>query len=248
MNFKYAAIPDKPDARDHLAAPPSPGAVIAAQVDLREWFPPIRNQGQEGACTMFAGTAILSWLYKRFKNQEYVFSPQFGYRAERIIEGSLDVDDGAQSRTMMAIMKDTGICLETSDPYVDTGWRTPTTHKQLSEAHLYRIGAYHRIVDLETLKSVLASGYVASLAIRVFESFESDAVAQTGMVPLPQPTEKNLGGHEVVACGYSDTSKTLIVRNSWDVTWGDQGYFYLPYGYWPFVSDSWIAHMGPAWK
>src|SRR5579862_1939411 len=74
MNFKYAAIPDKPDKRDHLAATPSPGAASVAQVDLREWFPPIRNQGQEGACTMFAGTAILSWLYKRFKNQDNVFS------------------------------------------------------------------------------------------------------------------------------------------------------------------------------
>jgi C1A family cysteine protease len=95
---------------------------------------------------------------------------------------------------------------------------------------------------------VLSSGYVASLAISVYESFESDAVAQTGNVPVPQPSEKNLGGHEVVACGYSDASRTLIVRNSWDVTWGDKGYFYLPYDYWPYVSDSWIAHLGPAWK
>ena len=38
------------------------------------------------------------------------------------------------------------------------------------------------------------------VAISIFESFESHAVARTGVVPLPDPkTERNLGGHAVAA-------------------------------------------------
>jgi C1A family cysteine protease len=197
---------------------------------------------------MFAGSGIAQWHFNRFKNQRIVLSPQFGYRAERILEGDINVDGGAQSRTMMKVLCTYGLCLESSDPYNDQGWRNPTTNTQLLEARRYRLGAYHRVPDLATLKSVLASGYVASLAIQVFASFESEAVAQTGVVPVPNPhAEQFLGGHEVYCYGYDETQNRLLCRNSWGVNWGSCGNFVLPYGYWPFVSDSWTCHFGRPW-
>lgn len=247
MIRRYDAIPDKHDPRDHIAMSAAPGTAFQS-VDLRQWMPPIRDQGQEGACTAFAGTRLLSWLLNRFQGRSLVFSPQFLYRAERIIEGDVDQDGGAQSRTMMAVMRDTGVCLEASDPYSDQGWQTPTTHSQLAEAQHYRIGAFHRIPDLYTLRSVLASGYPASLAIPVYESFETNAVAQTGMVPMPKDHEALLGYHEVCVAGMDEDRKLLLVANSWGSGWGDKGYFWLPYEYWPLVSDSWLAHLGPAWR
>jgi C1A family cysteine protease len=246
MDRLYAALTDTPDSRDHLAAPPS--IALPPSTNLQAWMPQVTDQGQEGACTAFAGAAILSWLLNKFQNRQYVFSPQFLYRAERLIEGDPGVDQGAQSRTMMACLKDVGCCMETSDPYTDGGWKDQTNQTQLAEARNYQIGAYHRVQDFETLKSVLASGYVASLNINVYDSFESDAVGATGIVPMPAPTEALKGGHEVVCVGYDDASQTLLVRNSWGQAWGDQGYFHLPYDYWSNVNDCWTAHLGPAWK
>src|ERR1019366_4741469 len=41
------------------------------------------------------------------------------------------------------------------------------------------------------------------IGISVYSSFESDAVAKTGIVPLPATTETLLGGHALHACGFS---------------------------------------------
>ena len=43
--------------------------------------------------------------------------------------------------------------------------------------------------------------------------------------------ERVVGGHAVLAVGYSDPKGQLTVRNSWGSGWGDQGYFYMPYEY-----------------
>ena len=81
------------------------------------------------------------------------------------------------------------------------------------------------------------------VGIQVYESFESDAVAENGIVSMPTPKENCLGGHAVCIVGYDDTKQWFILRNSWGSQWGDGGYFYLPYEYItsPFLaSDLWI--------
>ena len=34
-----------------------------------------------------------------------------------------------------------------------------------------------------------------------------------------------------MAVGYDDSKTAFIVRNSWGVNWGLNGYFYMPYAY-----------------
>ena len=65
----------------------------------------------------------------------------------------------------------------------------------------------------------------------VYESFESDEVARTGVAPMPEPGETALGGHAVLAVGYDDAAGRFLVRNSWTAEWGMCGYFTMPYGY-----------------
>jgi C1A family cysteine protease len=247
MAFRYNAKRDVTDNRDKVVQTSNFG--LPAEVDLSQWEPPVTDQGQEGSCTAHAGVRLLSWLYKKYRNQSFIFSPQFLYRAERIVEGDVGSDDGAQSRTVVACLHDTGCCLESTFPYRDDGWRTPTTQAMLREAQLYRIGAYHRVPTLDALKSILAGGYTAILGIEVYSSFESDAVASTGRVPVPDPgKEQCLGGHEVFCHGYDDQSEVLLMTNSWGTGWGDAGHFTLPYDYWPHIMDVWTAHFGPPWK
>ena len=49
------------------------------------------------------------------------------------------------------------------------------------------------------------------------------------MVPMPDPSEKMIGGHAMLIVGSTDTH--FIVRNSWGAEWGDNGYCYIPLDY-----------------
>jgi len=81
------------------------------------------------------------------------------------------------------------------------------------------------------MKGCLAEGYPFVFGFTVYESFMSQAVAQSGEVSMPTTGERLEGGHAVLAVGYDDSPRTFIVRNSWRAGWGDKGYFYMPYAY-----------------
>ena len=74
-------------------------------------------------------------------------------------------------------------------------------------------------------------GYPFAFGVTLFEEFESDEVARTGIVSMPTSTSKPIGGHAILCVGYNDTKKTFKVLNSWSDRWGDKGYCYFPYDY-----------------
>ena len=88
------------------------------------------------------------------------------------------------------------------------------------------------------MRQCLAEGYPFVFGFSVYEAFEGDEVARTGKLNLPEPSEKQLGGHAVMAVGYDDSAKRVLVRNSWGTDWGIKGHFTMPYDY---VSDGNLA-------
>ena len=95
----YGWLPDLPDHRDHLYA--APIAVLQAlppHVDLRPQCPPIYDQGQLGSCTAngIAG-AIHFDRMKQHLQPNFTPSRLFIYYNERVIEGTVNEDSGAQT-------------------------------------------------------------------------------------------------------------------------------------------------------
>ena len=86
------------------------------------------------------------------------------------------------------------------------------------------------------LKAVLAGGLPVDFGFVVYSPFESEAVAKTGIVPMPAEHDYEMGGHSVLLVGYDDRAQTFLVRNSWGTGWGidGTGYFTLPY---PYLED-----------
>lgn len=70
------------------------------------------------------------------------------------------------------------------------------------------------------------------LGLILYDSFNSDKVTETGVVPHPNIMKEDLvGGHAVCAVGYDDEKKSVLVRNSWGDDWGEKGYCWVPYTY-----------------
>ncbi len=238
---RYGWIPDLPDARDHLyAAPMAVTAALPPKVDLRPHCPPVYDQGQLGSCTANAiGAAIQFDRMKQKLSPNFIPSRLFIYYNERVIEGTVSTDSGAQIRDGIKSVDKQGACPEPDWPYDISKFTMRPPKADYKEALHDRAASYSRLVqNANLLKGCLASGYPFVFGFTVYESFESPEVARSGVVPMPSTGEKALGGHAVLAVGYDDSTQRFVVRNSWGTGWGMSGYFTMPYQY---VTDSNLA-------
>src|SRR5215467_12059076 len=180
---KFGWTPDLPDHRDHLyGAPAAIISKIPGRVDLRPQCPSVYNQGELGSCTAngIAG-AIEFDLMKEKKN---VFTPSrlFIYYNERVMEGTVDSDAGAQIRDGIKSVASQGDCPEDEWPYDIAKFAQKPSQKCFDDAVKHKAVNYQRIArTLNQMKGCLASGYPFVYGFTVYSSFESQDVANTGI-------------------------------------------------------------------
>lgn len=247
MAHKYGWQPDLPDHRDHLySAPIEYLTALPSSVDLRPQCPPVYDQGQLGSCTANAISAAIE--FDRMKQGLPDFTPSrlFVYYNERVIEHTVYSDSGAQIRDGIKSVSRLGACSEQEWPYDISQFATKPSPLCYQHALLDKAISYQRVQqNLAQLKACLASGSPVAFGFTVYESFESNEVAQTGIVPMPSSSESVLGGHAVLCVGFSDEKQRFYVRNSWSSSWGLQGYFEMPYAYLldkSLSSDFWVIN------
>ena len=220
-------------------------AALPASVDLSSQCPPVYDQGRIGSCTANAIAAAFEFDLMKQGLTNFMPSRLFIYYNERAMEGHAPYDSGAQIRDGVKSIATLGVCPETLWPYDDTpassdggafppgapdGEKPPD--QCYKDALNNRATTYSRVTRTSAeMRGCLAAGYPFVFGFTVYESFESQQVANTGVVPMPSPGEAVLGGHAVLAVGYDDNAQTFKVRNSWGSGWGQQGYFTMPYAY-----------------
>jgi C1A family cysteine protease len=163
------------------------------------------------------------------------------YYWTRDLEGTVDEDSGANLRDVMKVLAKFGLPSATDWPYDISKFKEQPPPSANLFAGLNTAYEYFTVEpNLNHMKACLADGFHFFFGFDVYPAFESGEVAASGIVPMPQPGEKSLGGHAVVAVGYDDSRKAFLIRNSWGTGWGLGGYFWMPYDYiLKYGSDFW---------
>lgn len=229
--LKFGWKRDLPDPRDFKFKVSAP-VELPTMVDLRDKCPAVSDQGNLGSCGPSAMSSAFQFEQMKQGIPDFMPSRLFVYYNTRVLEGTVNSDSGVSLRDVLKTMTDDGVCPESMWGYGKCFKKKPSDDCYIT-AKDNQVIEYLRVThSLYEIKLCLAEGHPAVFGMMLYESFMSDTVTKTGIIPMPNlSTESALGGHAVKAVGYDDSKNCLIVKNSWGKYWGDKGYFYLPYEY-----------------
>lgn len=205
------------------------------ETGVRLTMPPVMNQGSEGSCAAAAiGYAARSteWFYKT--NAMQTFSTEFLYNQ---VKFGIDCMSGTGMQTCLDLMVNKGICTNASMPYSSTnGCDLLPNETQLNEALNYKIAGYYKIytTDKAAIRSMIDQKHPVIIGLAGDNSF---IAAKAGFI-----WKTYSGGyiaHCVVICGYDDTKNAWLIMNSWGTAWGDAGYSYIDYDFFPTRTGTW---------
>ena len=206
---------------------------LPANVDLRQNFTRVKNQGELGSCTAFAMVSIYEYILKKNNKKEVDLSELFAYHIARKRNVENPEEEGTSLYDVVTGMGESGICLENLHPYraADDNEPSPEAYDDAAKRKIAK--ALNVRCEVNDLKAAVAQGYPVAISLLIYDSFTTD----TGFIHCPTEEERkgDGGGHAMVICGYSDENKVFIVRNSWGEEFGDKGYCYIPYSY---IGDS----------
>lgn len=251
-----------------LAASGKKPKALPPTVNLRPWCSPIENQKNLGSCTANAAAGVVEYFERRAFGRHLDGSRLFIYKTTRDLM-QVTGDTGAWLRTTMGALVLCGVPPEKYWPYVVPDFDKEPTSFVYAVADNYEAVRYFchdplganvpGATVLASVKYYLAAGIPSMFGFWGFPSFNSSDVK--GGIPYPCPGERAQWGHAIVAVGYDDgkkivnrvcnkaTTGALLIRNSWDTTWGDLGYGWLPYDYvlnklaldfWSLLSQRWV--------
>lgn len=239
--FKLGCRPDPLDLRDLPMALVLPAIKLPRKIDYTAQMTPVRDQGDEGICVAFASVVGVKEYQDTLEYRKRVeLSPRFIYSLCKKNDGAPS-EEGTYPRVAMKMLAISGVCPESFWPYFPHQTDVPKKNAG-ARAKKYRIKAYARIKNtLEMKRSLVINGPFLA-GVEVYKSWFNKKPEETGLIPMPKPNDKLMGGHAVCIVGYDDAKKIFKFKNSWSAKWADRGYGYLPFAYLDkYCPDAWSA-------
>jgi C1A family cysteine protease len=219
-------------------------------IPLNPSFSPL-DQGQLGSCTGF-GCKRVAWYGLNAITPGAASEPSalFEYQNELILDGDFGQDNGSTISQGVTALRQYGICPEADWPYNPANFTVKAPAQAYTDAQKFEALNVENIPADANLGSALQDCLFNQRLPIVFgadlyQEFESDSVAQTGLVPMPAAGETPIGGHCQVIRGWkpaTDGSLLFQIQNSWGGTWGDNGCDWMPLAYLlAYASDFWAV-------
>jgi C1A family cysteine protease len=252
INKRFGWRPQKPDHRDHKFTLEKLAPLQSVYLSDKYSLSTPYDQGDLGSCTAnaLAFACHFDLLNKDISgNKVAPFRPSrlFIYYYERVLEGTVSTDAGAEIRDGIKVIASNGIPSEDAWPYNIAQFAvTPSALASSYAAKLHGF-KYESVdnTDKALIVGALTLGLPVVFGVTVYESFMTDQVAATGIVPYPGQNETVAGGHAMVIVGYHAEDDSFIVRNSWGTNWGQGGYCRIPASYLcnaDLATDFWVVY------
>lgn len=225
MKFTYGWKPGANTKNGENYTPPALFTPLPEEFDLKDKFTqPHQSQLYIPSCVSHA---IGSLIYYRTSN---IASRLFIYYNSRLLEGTVGKLVGTTIESGIQSLSKWGWCNEDAWKYDPEKHHISPSSELYIEANKNKITQSKTIPrNLDTIKSALFSGDPFCLGFLVFENFEE--AESDGLVKVPVNIDSPIGGHAVLAIGYSDIKKSILARNSFGQEWGDSGNIWIPYDY-----------------
>jgi C1A family cysteine protease len=222
---------DLPSISDRMFRVMAPTSLT--EIDLSPGFPDCYDQGQLGSCVGNGSAGLVQYTRRMMGlGPDFIPSRLFIYWIARALEGTTQEDSGAQIRDAITELLKRGVPPETDWPYDVAKYNMKPPHLAWADGGLHTIvGASKVPQDLDAMKSVIASKHPIVFGFTVYPYFESQDMATSGILQMPDPSDQPVGGHCTVIVGFNDVTQMFRVRNSWGPAWGQNGYFDMPYAY-----------------
>lgn len=231
-------LPSRYDGRDFVYSRKKVAA--ADSIDLRPWDSNIEDQGSLGSCVSNAITSAYELLVRRLYSTQFVdLSRLFVYYNSRLFDNTIKEDAGTYIRDGLKAGARYGLCSEKLWPYILSKFDQQPTPDCYVDATTRIITKYETLYTIQDLLDALNDHKPVVAGMTLYPDFLTITTSNP-IIKVPSMNEQPVGNHAVVILGYDLPSQIFLAKNSFGVTWGDQGYFWIPFDYMErYVFERW---------
>ena len=218
---------------------------------LYQYLPPVGDQGQYGTCIAWSSgyytKTALEAITNNYNSSQLALasnemSPKDLYTA--IPDASKGANcDGTNFDAALTVMQTRGVATLQTIPYANLGSCAQSTvdPNGTADAANHKISTYRALADASTadyitdVKQNISSNVPVLVGIGVgngFQNWVGSGVMTAGFDPCGGGG--TCGGHAQTIVGYDDSKGAggaFRVVNSWNTTWGDNGFYWVDYNF-----------------
>jgi len=200
-------------------------APLLQAVDLRSNIDTVYMQSSTNACTAHAVVNALDCMYDN-AGQSKRFSRAWVWWWSRVNSGRAGLNVGASFTDLNAALEKNGIVLESAHPWKTDAFNPPP------KGLVGQTGVTFEVMrtSVPDIKRKLCLGIPVVIGFTIHQDFYSLYGKKDWRLHQWDITKNDTySDHAVCIVGYDDAANRLLVENSWGPSFGDGGFFGIPY-------------------